>query len=357
MLQRKKYTIVLILIVIGMIAASFLPIEINHKIKTRALIQPVRSWELGRLQDGSLSSLFRNQMTGAIESYGVTEFRRGDVVRFEIWPDLYQGLEVSKGDTIGILYSNDEHVQMAMLKSQLEVLKAERRVIITGEKPENVRSAERELDLAKRDLESSKQTMERTIRLLADSVISVQKYELDENDLQMKKLAVNLAEARLAVVSTGEKPERIALISAQIESMEEQIRQLEYRMEQLTLFSPMDGVIVMDRNYLEKDLLVKVVDISKFIGVAPVLLRDKAYIQKGNSVLMREHFLQTTAEGIVHDFNNVSEMMRGETVVFFTVYFENNAGNLMPGKMVDIDVAAMPLNPQQYIYKLFRSPM
>jgi len=357
MLKQKKYTIILILIVIGMIAASFLPIEINHNIKTRALIQPVRSWELGRLQDGSLSSMFRNQMTGAIESYGVTEFRRGDVVRFEIWPDLYQGLVVSKGDTIGHLYSNDEHVQMAMLKSQLEVLKAERRVIITGEKPENVRRAERELDLAKRDLESSRQTMDRSIRLLADSVISVQDYEFHENELQMKKLAVSLAKARLEVVTTGEKPEQIALVNAQIEAVEERIRQLEYRMEQLTLLSPLDGVIVMDRNYLEKDLLVKVVDISRFIGVAPVLLRDKPYIQKGNKVVIREHFMQTSAEGIVHDFNNVSEVMRGETVVFFTVYFDNHTGNLMPGKMVDIDVAAMPLNPQQYIYKLFRSPM
>ncbi len=358
MLHRKKYTILLILLLIAGVAALFIPVEVNYKIKTRALVQPVQSWELSRLPDGSLISAFRNQLTGAIESYSVTEFRRGDVVRFELRKELFQGFHISKGDTIGFLYSNDEEVRLAELLSEVEVLKAELIFYATGEKPEDVARAEREVAIARRDLETKRLRMERANLLLADSVISMQQYELDQHELDMKELAVQLAEARLAVVTTGDKPERIRLIRTRIEAAEEQIRQIQGRIEQLTLVSPMDGMLVLDRNFLDKDMLVKIADTTAYVGIAPVLLRDKPYIASGNTVVIRDHMLaRNRTLGSVHDFNNVSEILQGQTVVFFSVFFDASNGSLMPGKMVDIEVAGVPLTPREYVYKLFRSPM
>lgn len=357
MLNRKKYTVLLILFLAALIAASFLPIEIPYTIKSKALILPVKEWELSRLADGSLSSIIRNQQTGAIESYGITEFRRGDVVRFEINSDIYLTGRVSKGDTIGLLYSNDEQMRLAELKGDVEVLNAEIAFYLTGEKSEFVRSVEKEVSMATEALARAETIYNRSRRMMKDTLIPIEEFEIDRHEYELRKLELEHARAKLEVVSTGEKPERIDHVRAQRDALKNQIQQLESRMEELTLLAPIDGMVSLDRNYLSRDMLVKVIDTSSYVGVAPVLLRDKPYILNGSEVRIRAGSSGGDIVGTVQDFNNVSEVLNGETVVFFTFQFEPSGKDIHSGNMVEVEVRGAPLNPQQYAIKLFRSPI
>lgn len=357
MLRRKKYTVFLIFFLAALVAASFLPVEIPYKIKTKAMVKPALEWELSRLPDGSLSSLLRNQLTGSIESYGVTEFRRGDVVQFEMNPEIFQGQTIQKGDTIGFLYSNDEQIRIAELKGQMEVLNAELEFYRSGEKEESIKAAEREVELSRENIKSQEKVLARSRVLMRDSLISKQQFELDEHELEMRKLALELALSRQQVVSTGDKPERIQLIETQIEAVKDQIRQLQSRIEQHILLSPMVGMVVMNRNYLSSDVLVKVIDDSAYVGIAPVLLRDLPHLDKGRKVVSRQYREEDPIRGRVFDFNNVSELINGQMVVFFTVVFEKNlGGGLLPGKVIEIEAEGVPMNPQEYAWKLFWSP-
>jgi hypothetical protein len=358
MLKRKRYTVFLVLFIGILFAALYwTPYEFPYKIRTKAMIQPVQEWELSRLPDGSLSSLIRNQLTGSIDSYGVTEFRRGDVVRFYLDPDIYRKGVVNEGDTIGYLYSNDEQVRLSELRGQVEVLKAELDFYLSGEKAEDVRRAEREIELAKQEVENQRRLLERSRVLIADSLISVQQFEIDEHDLDMKKLQVELAKARMDVITSGDKPEQIQLIRTRISTLKDQIAQLESRMDQLTLLAPIGGKVVLNRSYLGKDVLVKVIDTSGYVGVAPVMLRDRNYMLSGQSVKMRASMRGFNAEGVVYDFNNVAEVLNGEPVVFFTAWFKNNPQPMLTGKMVEIEVEGVALRPWDYAVKLFQSPM
>lgn len=357
MLNRKKYTVFLILFLAALVAASFLPVEIPYKIKTKAMVKSVLEWELSRLPDGSLSSLLRNQLSGSIESYGVTEFRRGDVVQFEMRPEIFQGQRIHKGDTIGFLYSNDEQIRIAELEGQLEVLNAELAFYRSGDKEESIKAAEREVELTRESIKNQEKVLARSQLLMKDSLISIQQFELDEHELQMRKLALELALSQREVVSTGDKPERIQLIETQIQAVKDQIRQLKSRIEQHILLSPIDGLIVMNRNYLSSDVLLKIIDDEIFMGVAPALVRDLPHLDKDRKVVGRQATEEEPIRGRVHDFNNVSELLNGEMVVFFTVVFEQNiGGSLLPGKVIEIEAEGVPMNPQEYLWKLFWSP-
>lgn len=350
----------LFLVVGGLFAALYYaPFEFPYKVRTKAMIQPVQEWELSRLPDGSLSSVIRNQLTGAIVSYGITEFRRGDVVRFELLPEVYLKGQVNEGDTIGKLYSNDEMVRLSELRGKVEVFDAELRYYMSGQKPESVQSAEREVELAKQEVENQRRVLERSKVLIRDSLISVQQFEIDEHELEMRKLQVELSEARLQVITSGAKSERIQMIETQKSALEDQILQLEARMDQLTMLAPISGKVVLNRNYLGSDVLVRIIDTTGFVGIAPVLIRDKNYIAAGSGVSLRHQIGRNTevATGEVVDFNNVAEILNGEAVVFFTSYFKNNPQPLLPGKMVEIEVEGKYLRPWDYAVKLFRSPM
>ncbi len=357
MLKRRKYTISLILILVGLLAASFIPVELPHTIPTKALIQPVKEWELSRLPDGSLSSVVRNQLTGAIESYGVTEFRRGDVVSFEVKPTVYSTGYVTRGDTIGLLYSNDEKMKMAELQGELEVLNAEIIFYLTGEKAEFVKSVEKEVEMAREAVAKAATVYNRSSLMIRDTLIPVEEYEIHRHQYDLKKLELDHALSKLEVVRTGDKPERIELVMAKRDAVKSQIDHLQERMEQLTMLSPFDGMVVLDRNYLPRDILVKVIDTSSYVGVAPVLLRDKPFVSVGNEVKLRDHLYRDPLVGKVHNFNNVSELIGGQTVVFFTFTFESRGEFIYAGKMIEVDVSGTPLKPQDFAAKLFRSPI
>lgn len=355
-LIRKKYTIGLFLAVLILGALSFVPWDLSYTIRTRALVKAQIEWEVFRNSEGSISSLLRNNLTGSISSYGNTEFRRGDVMEFKMMPDLHEGRFIVKGDTIGYLYSNEEQMRLIEMKGELKVLESRLKFDAAGEKPEEIEKAEREVDLAIQELETQRKLMSRTEMLMKDSVISVQQYEIDQNELKVKELQKTLAEAKLRSVKAGDKPEQIELMKSRIQALSQQIKQVENRLEYMTLISPISGMIVLERNFDNQDMLLKVIDTSNYIGVAPLLLKDREYIMEGDKVNMITQLYEKTPCGFIKDFNNVSQIVDGQGVVFFTIQFDKSLPILFPGNFIEIEVKGVSLKPIEYMATSFNSP-
>lgn len=106
-LRHKRFSLIFLLVLAGLGIFLLLPIELPFKVRTRAIIRPVTEWELSRTAEGNLTQAFHDNLTGTVRSYGVTEFQRGDVVRFEVNPRLRSMASISEGDTVGMLYSNE----------------------------------------------------------------------------------------------------------------------------------------------------------------------------------------------------------------------------------------------------------
>lgn len=354
-LRHKRFSFIFLMLLVAGGIFLMLPIELPFKVRTRAIIRPVTEWELSRTAEGNLTQTFRDNLTGTVRSYGVTEFQRGDVVRFEVSPRLQSMVSISKGDTVGMLYSNEEQRKLMELEGDLKVLRAERVFHTTGQKPEDVEHAERELHLAKQELMTQQKLTARSQVLLRDSVIPLQQYEIDLNELKVRELAVSIAEARLMSITTGEKPEQAELIDAKVQAITWQIDQLRARISYFTLLAPISGMVVMDRFMDGSERLVMIADTSAMVAVAPVRMSDVGHLRRGDRVRTIPVNGNVSVTGTVRDIDNVARPVDRHSAVFITAVLDSSTG-IVPGSVENLEVIGHPLTPMQYAVKLLNSP-
>jgi hypothetical protein len=352
--KRVTFLVVIVSIVLGM--ASFAPFSLPFSTRSKALIKPVLQWELVRNSQGNLASSTRNNLTGAMASYSITEFSRGDAVNFQLKANLQNGVVVKAGDTIGVLYSNEEQGKLIALQNELEVLKAELEFFNTGQKPEEVAMALNELRLAEQQLQNQQLLTRRSVLLYRDSVIAEQEYDLAVNALRMREIALQLAEARYAAITTGDKPEQIQLVKTRIQALERQLQQARDRISFFTLQAPFDGTIVLRQGFSSSDTLLQIHSIGPYIGVAPLLLSDRAFIQAGDAVEITQYGKHKGHAGKVVAFDNVAQLVNSQAVVFCTIAFDSTAQAPMAGELLEIKVRGEDLPARAYVSKVFTSP-
>lgn len=352
---NRKYTIILVLIVIAMGTVSLLPLDLPYKTSSKAIIKPSFEWELLRDAEGTIASVYHNHENGLIESYGNTEFRRGDVMHFYLRSDLSDGDFVDAGDTIGYTYSNEEQMRLIELEGKLEVLQSQLGYYTAGQKPEDIEWAEKEVMLASQELETQQKLMARSERLMKDSVISTQQYEIDLNELRVKEMRKVLAEAKLKSLLAGDKPEQITLTQSQIAATRQQINQIKQRLNFLTLTTPVSGVLSSGKSFKKGNRLLRVIDNKRYIGVAPIKLDDKPYIEQDNDVYLVVNDFEKIKIGRVVAFNNEIKLLNGEPVVYVTIAFDETHDLLIPGNLVTIEVVGTSLNPRQYMIKTLQT--
>ncbi len=295
--------------------------------KTKLIIHPTQEWELVRTIDGNLISIQKNHLKNYVNSYAVTEFQRGDAVKFVLNTKIFDQDVIHKGDTIGYVYSNEEQRRLIQLKGELGVLNAELEFHTTGQKPEDVELAKRNLDLALQEFETQRKLMARSEALISDLVISKEQYDIDFNALKVKELSVELARANLASIDTGEKPEMEKLIRSKIEALSNEIGQIQNRLDLLTVVSPIRGILSIDHKSLmtiplneNVETIVKIIDIEKPIGLMPIRVAHRSAISNGAEVKLRKD----DNKGRVVLINNIAQISIGSPYMFYVVELEKN---------------------------------
>jgi hypothetical protein len=301
--------------------------EVVFSTSTKIIIYPAEEWELVRTVDGNLLSVHKNHVKNYVNNYSVTEFQRGDAVRFVLNQKIFEKEIIQIGDTIGYVYSNEEQRRLIQLRGQLTVLQAELEFHTTGQKPEDVKFAERKLALAKQELETQRKLMDRTNSLIKDNVISKEQYDIDLNELKVKELSVELAQANLESIDTGEKPEMEKLIRSKIEALSNEIDQIQNRLDLLTVISPINGRVSVDHGtmlvssmMLSTQTIIKIISVEKPIGLMPIRLNHRSAITKNATV----KFKKSDIEGKVKSINNTAQLSLSAPYIFYVVEFNND---------------------------------
>jgi hypothetical protein len=356
-LSKKKFTFFILLCLIATGIAMYMPIEIPIDIQTKALIKPVREWELMRNSAGNITAVLRNHRKGTIESYSYSEFDRGDAVKFELNSRLFDEMIIKKGDTIGYFYSNEVELRLLQQEGSLQVLKAELDFHKAGQKPEDIEMARRELQLAERELHTQQILTSRSEKLVKDSVISQQQYDLDLNALKVREMTRSIAEAKLNSLEAGDKPEQINLIIRKINVIQDQIQQLKQRLHYFVVTSPIDGKIAFIRNFMPHESIIRIFADDFTIGIAPVLVQDMEYINTQSEVVLADHQDGDTFGGKIVNFNDAVEFLEGYQVRYILIELDSVPELVLPGSMQVIKIKGRKLNPREYFLKAIKTPV
>jgi hypothetical protein len=296
--------------------------SIAFETKTKIIIHPSQEWELIRSIDGNLISVQKDHVNNFTKNYSVTEFQRGDAVQFVLNPAIFEKSLIKAGDTIGYIYSNEEQLRLIQLRGQIGILYSELAFHTTGQKPEDVDLAQKNVDLAIQEFETQKKLTARSKELVIDNVISKEQFDIDMNELAVKEIQVALAKASLSSIATGEKPEMEKLIKSKIEAINWEIDQIQNRLKLLTIVSPISGQVLIDHSSMmpttietNTETIVKIVDNSNPIGLMPIRLKHCSAIEKGAKVT----FSKFNHEGKVLFSNNAAQTSLSAPYVYYVV--------------------------------------
>jgi hypothetical protein len=341
-LQYGMYFFVPVLLIL------LVPVQLPYSVKARAAFYPVMEWQLRKNSDGNLISVHKDNRKGSLETYSITEFQRGDVVTFSLVEGILQRGYIAKGDTIGTYNSNEERRKFIELTGQLGILKAELEYYTTGQKPEDVDEALHQLKLAKQQLSTEKKLMERSRILYRDSVISEQEFEIAENNLRVKEINLDIAEARYRSITTGEKPEQEQLLRAKIIATEDQLNQVNERLESLVLRSPVSGMVI-HQHQAGDNRVMAIADTSVSIGMCALKADQRKLVNPGQEVYAE--FAGKIHKGTVVGIDNSMQFIDGYSAFFVRVAFPHS--QIPPGALVDVDIFVEDMRFFSYVGRLF----
>ena len=337
--------------IIGLcIIVSFITIknvDFNYNIHTTGVVLSSKEWTLERTIDGNLISSYQDNVLGSTNSFNVTEFTRGDVVEFRLNPNIGDRDFIQKGDTIGTIYSNEEQRKLNQLQGELAVLESELLFSTTGGKPEDVLVASERLKLAVQDFESEQKLYERNLKLFIDSIISRQQFEIIDNNYKLKEFQMQIADAEYHSAITGAKPEQELLIKSKIKLIKDQINKMQERLDYFIITSPVDGMIMKNTNRFSHEILLKVMDNSKFVVIAPVNIQERKYIKKGNKVVLRSNSGEIIGKGEIVALDNIIQIVNSRQG-FFTKTILYETSDIILGELGEIEINTGEIGITEY---------
>ncbi len=325
-----------------------IPVKLPYSVKTLAVSYPLQEWSLIKNSEGNLMSNYQDHRKGTLETFGITEFQRGDVVTFSLIKGLRDRMFINQGDTIGTYNSNEERRKFIELSGQLGIYEAELEFWTTGQKPEDVDEAMHLLKLAKQELKTERKLMDRSRLLHRDSVISDQEFEIAENKLRVKEINLDIAEARYRSVTTGEKPEQEMLLRAKIAATSDQLMQVKERLESLVLRSPINGIIV-NRHRGSSNHIISIADTAGTIGLCALKANQMEWVKVGQEAFTK--YRGKTIKGTVIGIDNTMQIIDGRSAFYVRVAFPPSG--IPPGALLNVDIFVEDMRFFSYIGRAF----
>ncbi|KAA3615812.1 MAG: hypothetical protein D8M58_16630 [Calditrichaeota bacterium] len=345
MLKKNYRILIIIIIILAALAIFVLPFKIPYSIDSVAKILPAQQWVLSRGNDGEVLTSTVNHISGENNSYQLTSFERGESIILNLNPELNNGDVVSKGDTLGVIYSSSQQEYLLQLNGELRVLNASLKASMSGVKKTEVREAEHRLAVATSEVEKQTKIVNRLNELHKNEIISREEYQTAADELSILKKAVNVRQAELESSLSGEKDEEINMLNEKIKATENEISFLRREVDtQNLIITPFGGRI--DKPFSNDTLLV----LSNFdLGVAwiPVALEEAANIPANGKVSYDSPFFATQLLGEVHMTQPVMQLIDGKQciTVLATVNAISNdfvSGLLTPAK-INCDPVSLPV--------------
>lgn len=353
----KKIFPVLLMAVLVIAIILAMVVRLPYNVRGKGMVKPLQEWGLYKSSDGTLVNILENHLHGSIHEYKVLEFQRGDMVSFLFNEALIRDKIIQQGDTIAWIMSHDLDMRMVEMHGDMLYQEALLEVYLTGEKPEAIRMALDEVELARQELTTQKKLTGRIENLYQQDLVSRQEYELSMNDLQVKQYALEIAQSNYRALLAGEKEEELGVIRSRIASLSDQISQLAKQKEAMNILSPITGHVIRQQEFGEtsSDQVIRVADMSSFLVFVPVDIHEKIYIQAGQQVRIRANNRHPEIIGKVVGMDNAVQLINRRPKVFVSVLTGNPAAaDLLPNMIVDARITTDTLRLKDYLFRQSR---
>jgi hypothetical protein len=353
--MKNKLSILIVLLLLTGIVAGYYLLEISYTVQSRGIVLPLKEWSLKKSGDGTLVTVFKDNLKSTVTSFSITEFQRGELAGFRVNDEVLNKDYVNIGDTIGIVNSSEEERRYVELLAELQVQKSLLQVHSTGEKPETVQMAYEAMIRADHEYETQKKVTERNEILFNEKFISAEEYELSYNEYLVKKHNRNIARSNFEAVSTGAKEEQLNYLMATINALELQINQAEERMRSFHIISPVNGMVVGRRgSVVNEESVIIIVDNSQRLVVFPVEVHQLPYIETGQQVVLKSGSYGFSLNANIISVDNFVQMVDQRQNIFITALIEENGPEIIPGMIVDATVKCGMVSVKEYFKRLFR---
>ncbi len=347
-----------ILIFLVLLVAGFMYIEMPYNIRTKGIVKPTQEWGLYKAFDGTLLNLLEDHLTGTLNQYKVMEFQRGDIVWFLFNEQLLHNETINKGDTIAWVISND--LKMRILEKEGAIIYEESllQVYLTGDRPEALRIALDQVELARQELQTQQQLTERIQHLYSEELVSLQEYELAINELRVKEYRLDIAKSNYESLLAGEKEEEIMAIRARIAALKQQKEQLLEHIAGMNILSPISGQLIRERNLdgSNEDTVIKVADLSALLVFAPVDVFETTFIEAGQNVTITSTQSGREYRGQVIGMDNSVQLINRQPKIFLTILLDCDdvRAELFPNMVVDAQIHTPNVSLLEYLARKSR---
>ena len=346
-LKRNVLWFLLILIVL---AVYFLPIKIPSDINSMGKVYSPKQYILHTGSDGQVRESLINFITGIHEEYSTRELERGDDIRLRIEPGIFEKDFIEKHDTLAHIYSYATTVKMNSLKNELDVINALLASEQSGYKREDIELAVKRFEYARKDAEIQGKIFERQKVLYEGEVIADQEFEDQERTAELKKMQVAIKEAELKSMASGAKPEQIDYIKAQIKKLKAEITDLNLKIRNQTITSPLNGIF---RNSFSPDTLLVIEDIDDLIMKIPVQVSEKDNVFLGQRIICKVDGRKEIIEAeVTHISKNVS-VLNARQIVLVTARFNDEGPEISPGIVVRARFERDPILLRNFLMNKF----
>lgn len=341
----KKNILILLAILLVLLLVVILPINLTPTIVSNGKLLPSKEWIISKGLEGLIYTTLVDNISGFNEEYSITQFDRGDLVKFNLSKNIKPGNNISVNDTIGFIYSSLNEQEIATLKGELGSAKASLNVGISGEKESLIELEKKNLDYAKKQVEEQSKYFERQKKLFEKQLITQDEYETEHARLELYKININIAEQRLNSVLSGTKKEEIQLINSQINSIENQISVLQKKSSNYVLISPIDGKV---SSTYSKDTLLIINNVSNYTVLIPIKLNMSSSFNIGNEIEIESR----NGEKIISRIDAIDKtvnLIGIEQYIIIKTSFKCEPNMFFNNEIVECDISGNKVNLIEYI--------
>lgn len=256
----------------------------------------------------------------AVVNEGTLQLERGEQLELRV----HRGSTINEGESVAVIDSVLVTRMLTELEAERADLSAQVELIRAGGRPETIRRAAAEVQVARAQLDAAALASDR----LAPAQEAVARAELEDLAavVAVRELELASANARLDEARLPARPEEIAALQARLSGVDSRIAEANRRQAALTVLSPITGSVGAGR---ESELLAVTSDTERFARF-PVPEAERSRVNLGDGVDFESPSNPGQLVGQVVDIADVAVPLGAESVYWVAVELDN-ASALPPG--------------------------
>jgi multidrug efflux pump subunit AcrA (membrane-fusion protein) len=345
----NKHKLFCILPLAALILALAAFVEWPYMVQTPCYFSADEEWQLIQDNPARLISRLKNNAMMRIQSYTLFQFDRQDFVQLFFNPDVVPGQALKKDQVIGEITSSENRILLANLQGQLNKARAGLSILITGEKEAVQKEAGEALNYAKIQYEKFLPQFNRNRELHRQKMISDEEWELSDNTEALLRQNIQLQQAKLRIVQSGEKRETVRMTQEEISRIVSQLELLQAKISLGRILTPIAGVFSSSEG---DSILCTVSGIDSIVCTMAVRSDLIPYIRRGQPVMARQVETGFREIGRILSVNPKGTLVSGKSEFMVTALFPNVDRLVLPGM---IGWASIMTHPSSLLERIRRA--